>query len=1234
LLFGWFTPLILKGQQSRVQLEDLYSLPQGMMTKKSYRKWALQWKKELNSSGYVPEDVSYGVSRPQPSIFKSMWRAYWKPVVVSCILATLRAVLVNVPALLLHLLMDYMSGDDPTWKGFLYAIGIMSANFGSALLSNHIDRTLNLTGLNAKSVLVTAIYRKTLRLSCESQTNYTIGEMVNIISVDVDWIYKLCSSFAHVATAVPLIMVTLVLLWQYLGLACIAGIAVMLIIMPIVALTLEIRRKYQTSQMKIKDKRLNTVAEMLNSVKVIKLFSWEKYFIDRCKSLRLEEMVLLKKNSLLSAFIRFIFTCLSSMVALVSLVTHVLISDDHILDAKTAFVSLTLFNHLQYPMFLVPDFISDVVQASVSMARIREFLLSPEADNRSVGRNLNEGEVVSVKNATLSWLKRKTPSLKDINLTVKTGQLIAIVGPVGSGKSSLLSALLGQLQVCSGSVNCIEYVAYAPQCPWIQNKTIRENVIFTSTYDSEFYEKVLKACCLKRDLEILPGGDLTEIGENGINLSGGQKQRVSLARAAYQMKDLYLFDDPLSAVDVHVGACLFKNLIGPQGMLKDAARILVTHHLAVLPEVDYIVVMQDGLVIETGTFEELKKEGSALSKFIKNVSKRVQTLSENEDTLTTFMKSELGDGKRKIRLVEEEAMKEGSVGLQVYGGYIRHAGPLLLFAISCYAVYTAIGVFVGIWLSKWTNDSLSFNKNQGRSLPMYRIEVYTILFIFEAVFKLLAVIILWKVALSSSTTLHQLMLDSVMRAPLQFFDVTPSGRLLNRFGKDIDQLDVQLPLMAHFTLDVLFHFALSILLICIYIPICILIVVPVVICLLVLRQKAVVPFRPVRRLEIVTRSPINNQLSETVAGLSSIRSYGVQDIFLRDNDDKIDIMQMCAMNAQYVASWASVRVELVSGLAVFFMLSLLVTSRDRIGTGTAGLLASYMMTALTSFTHFLFFSFETEATMLSAERVDEYRCLTPERPWISNCRPDPQWPGSGAVSFRSYSTRYREGLGLVLRDVNLDVRPGEKVGIVGRTGSGKSTITLSLFRIVEAASGKIVVDDVDIADLGLHDLRSRITIIVQDPVLFHGTLRFNLDPAGRHHAVELWWALDQSHLGNFFRQREGLDFEVSEGGLNLSVGQRQLVCLARALLRKTKILVLDEATASVDAETDMLVQQTLRDVMSGCTVLTIAHRIHTVVTSHRVVVMDQGRIVEVGSPAELLADTKSSFHSLAHEAGV
>ncbi|CAN8003965.1 unnamed protein product [Ixodes hexagonus] len=1235
VLFKWLSPLIFKRSQHAVEPGDLYSIPPDMMTRRNHSEWSVLWNKELKSVGYVPGEGSSAVSRPMPSLFGSLWKAYWKPVVISCILATIRAVLRVIPALLLHLMTDYMKGSDPTWKGILYALGMVSANFGSGLLAVHIDKIVSFTGLNVKTVMVAAIYRKTLRLSSESQRDYTIGELVNLISVDADRVFRLSITFGYVASGVPLIVIAVVLLWQYLGVACLAGVAVMLIIMPVVALAVSIGNKYQAGQMKLKDKRLKTVAEMLSSVKVLKLFAWENIFMDKCTSVRLEEMGLLKKYSYLTALSIFILTCSSAMVALVSFVTYVLISVDHVLDPSTAFVSLTLFNQLQFPMFIIPDFISNAVQTRVSMMRICKFLLSSEVEDLSVGRLPDEGDAVSVKNATLSWSKDGAPALSNINLTVKTGQLIAVVGPVGSGKSSLLSALLGNLRVCSGSVDCITSVAYAPQCPWIQNQTIRDNVLFTSTYDAELYEMVLKACCLERDLEILPGGDLTEIGEKGINLSGGQKQRVSLARAAYQQKDLYLFDDPLSAVDAHVGASLFKDLIGPRGMLKETTRILVTHNLAVLNEVDYIVVMQEGSIVESGTFEDLKQEGSVLSGLLKNFSKRVRKLTENDDTSTdTDDESGPDEEELKTSLVEKETVEEGSISLQVYLTYIRHAGPLLLFAILLYAVYRAIGAYMGVWLSEWTNDSLLPDVAQDVSLRTYRIEVYVLLCACQAVANFFAVATLWKVALSASTTLHQLMLDGVMRAPLSFFDATPSGRLLNRFGKDVDQLDVQLPTAAHCTLDFLLIFFSSLVLICINLPIYILIVIPVITGLLVLRQVYVVPFRQVKRLETVTRSPVNNHFSETVTGLSSIRGYGVQRIFLRDNDIKVDIMQNCTVNSLHFDFWIEVWMEVASEVLLLSMLLLVVTNRDKIDPGVAGLLVSYMLNAISPFNYLIFYSTELEATLVSAERLDEYRRLTPEAPWTTDLRPDPQWPGSGALSFKSYSTRYREGLDLVLRDIDLDVQPGEKIGIVGRTGAGKSTITLSLFRIVEAAAGKIVVDDVDIAALGLHDLRSRITIIPQDPVLFHGTLRFNLDPAGQHDTEELWSALDRSHLGDVFRNCSGLDFEVAEGGLNLSVGQRQLVCLARAVLRKTKILVLDEATASVDMKTDLLVQKTLREVMSDCTVLTVAHRLHTVLTSDRVVVMDQGRVVEVGSPAELLADATSLFYAMAREAGV
>ncbi|EEC01718.1 multidrug resistance protein, putative [Ixodes scapularis] len=1234
LLLKWFSPLILKKSQ-RVRLDDLYSIPPEMMTFRSYSKWFTFWRRELSSSGYVPEDGSCVISRPPPSLFKSLWRAYWKPLVISCILAALLAVLKAAPAPLLHLLMNYMIGNDPIWKGTLYVITMVSANFGSALLATHIERTLSLTGLNVKAVLMAAIYRKTLRLSSESQRKYTIGELVNLISVDADRIFELSTTFGTVISGVPLIIITLVLLWRYLGLACLTGIAGMLVITSVMALTVRVKNKYQIDQMKLKDKRLNTVAEMLSSVKVLKLFGWENIFMAKCSSLRLDEMLLLKKFSYLTALSRFILSCSSPVVTLASFVTNVLIGGGPILDASTAFVSLTLFEYLQQPMLVFPDFVSKAVQMSVSMTRIREFLLSPEVDDYSVGRGVDEGDAVSVMNATISWSMDGIPALRNINLVVKTGKLIAIVGPVASGKSSLLSALLGNLRVCSGSVDCVKGVAYAPQCPWIQNKTIRENVIFTSKYDSELYKTVLEACCLKRDLEVLPDGDLTEIGEKGVTLSGGQKQRVSLARAAYQKKDLYLFDDPLSGVDAHIGACIFGNLIGPRGMLRRTTRILVTHNLAVLNEVDYIFVMQKGLVVESGTYEELKNKGTALSRLLKNVSKRVQEFNENEDSPTNSVsKCEHEEMKPKARLVERETINEGSVSLRVCGTYMKHAGFLLIFVIFCYGVYTILDVFASIWLKEWTSYSLFLDGNQDLSRPTYRIQVYILLLTLKAVVKFFAVVMLWKVALSCSTSLHQSMLNGVMRAPLSFFDVTPSGHLLNRFGKDIDQLDVQLPWSAHFALELLFLFVSSIFLICANISMCLLIVVLYAVCFLVLRSRFVVQSRQMRRLETVTRSPVNNHFSETIDGLSSVRSYGVQDIFVRDNDKKTDITQACTMNVKHCKYWIDVWTAVMKELALFLMLLLLVISRDMVGTGIAGLLVPYIMSALSSFTYFVFFLHQLEANLVSAERVDEYSRLTPEGPWTSNFITNPHWPQSGAVSFKSYSTRYRDGLGLVLKNINLDVRPGEKLGILGRTGAGKSTMTLSLFRIIEAAAGKIVIDDVNIAVLGLHELRSRIAVIPQDPVLFHGTLRFNLDPAGQHDTAELWTALVRSQLGGVFRKNGGLDFVVAKGGLNLSVGQRQLICLARALLRKTKILVLDEATASVDVETDLLVQQTLRDMMSGCTVLTIAHRIHTVMTSDRVVVMDEGRIVEVGSPTKLLADTKSSFYSMAREAGV
>ncbi|KAH8034876.1 hypothetical protein HPB51_003163 [Rhipicephalus microplus] len=611
LMFIWMTPLIVKGFRRSLELIDLFKARPELVTRVKHDEWSVYWNKELDSAGYKHQDGSCECVKPTPSLFRTMRKAFWKPVLLGCILGCIRTIVRTAPALLLHLITGYMASDEPTWKGVMYAFGIVGANFITAMFVRHIDCTLSLTGLGMKAAIIGAIYRKALKISSEGQQDYTVGEMVNLVSVDADRVFRLAASFGFISSAPLLIIISIVLLWQYLGVACLAGIGVMIVIMPLVLIVMSLGQKYQAAQMKLKDRRIKSMSEILNSIKILKLFAWENPFTEKIETLRSQEVTLLKKYSYLTAFSCFCMTCSSVLVAFSSFVTYVLISDRNALNPTITFVSLTLFNQMRYSMFLIPDFISNAIQTNVAFGRIRKFLMSSEIDRCAVSRRPADGEDVTIKGATLSWSWDKECVLHDIDLSVKTG-------------------------IRSGSVDCIEDVAYVPQCPWIQNKTVRDNILFTKGFDGKLYDKVLRACCLEKDLEILPGGDLTEIGEKGINLSGGQKQRVSLARAAYQRKGLYLFDDPLSAVDAHVGVAIFKDLIGPRGLLKGVTRVLVTHNLSVLPDVDRIVVMRGGSIVESGTYQELKEEGSVLSELLNEfVRKKKRKQSEQgEDSGT------------------------------------------------------------------------------------------------------------------------------------------------------------------------------------------------------------------------------------------------------------------------------------------------------------------------------------------------------------------------------------------------------------------------------------------------------------------------------------------------------------------------------------------------------------------------------------------------------------------------
>lgn len=1250
LVFEWISPFIIKGYKNYIRTGDLYDLLPHLRSGLSYKKWINRWDSELKRANYSPEDGSYDKTR-SPRLFATLIMSFWPTISMAFLTVFLRSLIRSTPALVLHLITAYMTDpSQPLWKGVLYAFAIFATNTAGSFCFRHADYALATMGIKIKGILMAAIYSKALRISSGSQNRYTVGELVNLVSVDVDKVLKLCTSSTSIISCPVTIAINIYFLWQYLGLwPCMAGVAVIIVMMPISGLLASKNRALQERQMKLKDQRLKGINEILNSIKILKLFAWEPRFTSRVADIRKKEMSLLRLYAYSTAGTAFFWTCTPFFVGLVAFMTFVLISRDNILTPTVAFVSLTLFNQMRFSMVIIPDFVSNAIQTSVSFERIWNFLLCEEIKPHIIGSNPTNGYAITMRNVTASWgADKDKPVITDINLHVPKGKLVAIVGSVGSGKSSMLSAMLGDLTIQNGKIDVLGSIAYLPQQAWIQNLTIRRNIVFTSEFDRRRYDKVLDACSLRTDLDILLKGDRTEIGERGINISGGQKQRVALARAAYQNKEVYLLDDPLSAVDVHVGKAIFTNLIGPKGMLRKKTRVLVTNNLSVLPDVDYIIILKDGEIKEEGSYSELISAKGVLADLMKNFKQNRDEPCEHVkyeasekkmlkygDSGCSRLSSELLIDDKEQRLERfqfdtKETVKEGSIKLQVYVNFIKQIGFFLTsLTLFFFISFRSLDIVNGIWLSSWSENNNTSPENRD-----YRLGVYAGIGLLQGLCNFFGAAFLAKAAITASTNLHRLMLNAIMRAPLSFFDTTPAGRLLNRFGRDLDQLDVQLPVMANFTLEMLFQIIGMIVLISINLPIFLVVAIPVLILFGVLRQIFVKTLRQVKRLEAVTRSPVYSHFSETIDGLSSIRGFGVREIFRKNYNEKVDISQNCSFHVTICNYWMSLRLEFLGNIMIFAMVLLLVTNRDSIDSGTAGLLISYSLGAVVAFNFFVYFSTDVEAHLIAVERLDEYINIEPEAPWASGNPVFDGWPPHGRIEFKNYCTRYCAGHDLILRDINLTVEPRQKIGVVGRTGAGKSALILTIFRIIEAVEGKIVIDGTDISKIGLHELRSRLTIIPQESILFNSNLRFNLDPNDEYTTEQLWTALERVYLKQYFEGQSGLESPISESGGNLSVGQRQLVCLARAILRKPRILVLDEATAAVDLETDALIQHVIRKVFHDSTILTVAHRLNTILDSNIVVVIAAGQIVEMGPPQTLLANPQSKFYSMACEAGL
>ncbi|KAM3860086.1 ATP-binding cassette sub-family C member 3, partial [Diretmus argenteus] len=902
---------------------------------------------------------------------------------------------------------------------------------------------------------------------------------------------------------------------------------------------------------------------------------------------------------------------------------------------------------------------------------------------------------VTVVNGKFTWAKEDPAALHNINMMVPQGSLLAVVGHVGCGKSSLISALLGEMEKLEGDVSIRGSVAYVPQQAWIQNATLRDNILFGNSYNEQKYRCVLEACALTPDLEVLPGGDLTEIGEKGINLSGGQRQRVSLARALYSEADVYLLDDPLSAVDAHVAKHIFDNLIGPEGALQGKTRILVTHGISFLPQVNNIMVMVDGRVSEMGSYQELLDQNGAFAEFLRNYTlediteedEATEELIEEEELFpddalsnhTDMVDSEpvINEAKRKFirqisiisasesdttrsrsvrkhacsqkrhsdtppekkkqpgveKLIQAETAETGRVKMKVYLEYAKAVGPLLsVFICFLYGCQNAASIGANIWLSHWTDDA---SQNQTQQNVDMRVGVYAALGIAQGILVMISSFTLAMGNIGAARKLHYNLLDNKLHTPQSFFDTTPIGRLINRFSKDIYVIDEALPATVLMFLGTFFISISTMLVIISSTPIFAVVIAPLTFVYIFVQRFYVATSRQLKRLESVSRSPIYAHFSETVTGASVIRAYGRLSAFVTMSDMKVDENQKSYYPGIVSNRWLGVRVEFIGNCIVLFAALFAVLGKEKLNPGLVGLSVSYALQVTMSLNWMVRMTSDLESNIVAVERVKEYSETKTEAPWeVEDKKPPSDWPAEGNVEFSDYSVRYREGLDLVLKNLTLSVKGGEKIGIVGRTGAGKSSMTLCLFRLLEAAGGEITIDNIKISEIGLHDLRSKLTIIPQEPVLFSGPLRMNLDPFERYSSEEIWAALEHSHLHTFVsNQPAKLELECAEGGENLSVGQRQLVCLARALLRKTRILILDEATAAIDLETDDLIQSTIRTQFEDCTVFTIAHRLNTIMDYTRVLVLDKGQIAEFDTPANLISQ-RGIFYGMAKDAGL
>ncbi|KAK9507365.1 hypothetical protein O3M35_007238 [Rhynocoris fuscipes] len=1233
LFFCWVNPLMKKGSTGKLQTaEDLFDLPIPITTSHLSTKM-------ITALNPYPSARS---TTPQVSLIRALHSCFWKEFYGIGILKLMADISGFCGPLLLHSLVSFIDNkDEPIHHGYLYALGLCFASLIGAFCSSHFNFCMSLVGLKIRGALISVVYRKTLSLSTLTLSQLSTGEVVNYMSTDMDRIVNSCASF-HAFWSIPFqIAVTLYLLYQQVQLSFLTGVAFTILLIPINRFIATQIGKLSNKMMTYKDERIFVMSEILRGIRAIKFYVWEDLFINKVADIRKKELKYLGGRKFLDAICVYFWATTPVLISILTFITYTYSGNK--LTAPVVFTSIALLNMLITPLNAFPWVLNGLTEAWVSIKRVEKLLELPDLVLHEYYDNIDnedKPEVLTIKDGYFHWGEANF-TLNSINVNITKGQFVGIIGPVGSGKSSLLAALLAELDKMSGSVSVADYeqgFAYVAQIPWLQRGTLQENVLFGEPFVSQKYWAVMDACALLPDLDTLPGRDNTGIGDAGSTLSGGQKVRISLARAVYQDKAIYLLDDILSSVDPHVARHILSHCIN--GLLKTKTRILCTHQTRYLVNADHVIVMDNGAIVRQGPPSEV------LPDYIEHITNMEL---ESPEPLALVKETKLARTLSKDSLLNEEDRATGSLDWEVYGSYFMAIGFCLwpLIILSVILMQTSRNA-VDWWLSYWVTNFNSSNTNHTPHIDFilqapiddendtkFYIMVYASIAGLNTIFTLFRAFLFAYGGLTAAKRLHKKLLDKIMAAKMVFFDTCSVGRVLNRFSSDVYTIDDSLPFILNILLAQFFSVCGIIAMTVYGLPWICLVLTPLVPLYHTLQHHYRLTSRELKRLMSVTLSPLYGHFSETLQGIATIRAFGATTRFRRDNACWLETNQKAQLSSNAAGQWLSLRLQLIGVCMItgVGMLAVIQHNLDFAQPGLIGLAISYALTLTGSLGGVVNAFVETEREMVSVERVREYLKenldgLEGEQ-CVSFVSPPFSWPSRGVVAFSNVFFRYRDHLPYSLRDVSFSTRPSERVAVVGRTGAGKSSIIAALFRLAEIGEGTVTIDSVNIKLISFTDLRSRLSIIPQDPFIFEGTVRSNLDPREELTEGELWSALSKTQLAHTIRSLGGLETILKKG--SLSVGQSQLLALTRAILQNNKVVCIDEATANVDDETDRLIQQTIRSSFRQSTVITIAHRVRTIIDYDRVLVMGEGRVLEFDTPQNLLRNTSSYFYQLANE---